>query len=302
MNAIDIFWLLAGVCLFLMFLLIFGGRDHQADDRIKELADADSSRPDRFASEAPLYNTKLRKYVRKEEKSRELRNRMIQAGFYDPESAYWLTTVKTVSSLLPVAIGAVVSLFTEIPFMTTMFLGLTIGLIGTLTPTFILDIRKRSRQKKIRRALPDALDVLGVCLEGGMSFQSSLLRVSQELSLAHPDLALELAIVDRETRMGLSPGEALRKFADRFDLEEIRSMAGVVLQAQQYGSSLVDAMTVFAESMREKRAQYAETRAQQAVVKIIFPTMLCIFPALFLVVVGPAAIQIYQTLVVDGPQ
>lgn len=302
MNAIDVFWLLAGVCLFLMFLLIFGGRDQQAEERVKELTEAGSSRPDPYANEAPLYSNKLRRYVQKEEQSRALRSRMIQAGFYDPESAYWLTTVKTVSSLLPVAIGALVSLFTEIPLTTSMFVGLSIGLIGTLTPTLILDIRKRARQKKIRRSLPDALDVLGVCLEGGMSFQASLLRVSQELAIAHPELALELAIVDRETRMGLSPGEALRKFADRFDLEEIRSMAGVVLQAQQYGASLVDAMMVFAETMREKRSQYAETRAQQAVVKIIFPTMLCIFPALFLVVVGPAVIQIYRTLVVDGPQ
>lgn len=302
MNAIDIFWLLAGICLFVMFLLIFSGGKSHSDDRIQELAAADSGRPDRYAGETPLYSSKLRKYVQQEQKARELRNRMIQAGFYDPESAYWLTIVKSIASLLPVAIGAVISLFTEIPFTTTLFLGFTIGLIGTLTPTFILDIRKRSRQKKIRRSLPDALDVLGVCLEGGMSFQSALLRVAQELSIAHPELALELAIVDRETRMGLPPGEALRKFADRFDLDEIRSMAGVVLQAQQYGASLVDAMTVFAESMREKRSQYAETRAQQAVVKVIFPTMLCIFPALFLVVVGPAAIQIYKTLVVDAPR
>lgn len=302
MNAIDVIWLLAGISLFVMFVLVFGGDRKPSDDRVQELASTDLSRSDQYSIDSPLYSTKLRKYVQHEEKSRAMRDRMIQAGFYDPESAYWLTIVKSLASMLPVAIGAAISLFTDIPFTTTMLLGLTIGLIGTMTPTFILDARKRSRQRKIRRSLPDALDVLGVCLEGGMSFQASLLRVAQELSIAHPELALELAIVDRETRMGLPPGVALRKFADRFDLEEIRSMSGVVVQAQQYGSSLADAMTVFSESMREKRSQYAETRAQQAVVNIIFPTMFCIFPALFLVVVGPAGIQIYKTLVIDSPQ
>lgn len=129
-----------------------------------------------------------------------------------------------------------------------------------------------------------------------MSLPASLARVSQELATAHPELALELAIVDRETRMGRGVGESMRSLADRFDLEELRSMSTVIVQAEKYGSSLSDAMEVFAASMRQKRMYAAETLAQQAVAKILIPTVICILPALFVVTMGPAAITIFREL------
>jgi tight adherence protein C len=145
--------------------------------------------------------------------------------------------------------------------------------------------------------LPDALDVLNICLEGGMSLSGSVSRVAQELASAHPALALELAIVDRETRMGRSVADSIRSFADRFDLSELRSLASVIAQAERYGASVAQALEVYAETMRVKRSQAAEERAQKAVIKVIFPTLFCIFPALFVVVLGPAAISIYNAFI-----
>ena len=129
-----------------------------------------------------------------------------------------------------------------------------------------------------------------------MSLSASLSRVARELATAHPMLALELAIVERETQMGRTTGESMREFARRFDLEELRSLASVILQAERFGSSVTQAMEVYAETLRLKRHQRAEEMAQKAAVKIIFPTLFCIFPGIFIVILGPAAIQIMTTL------
>jgi tight adherence protein C len=176
--------------------------------------------------------------------------------------------------------------------------GALAGLAATLAPSFWLDQVRRSRQNQIRRAMPDALDLMGVCLQGGLSLPGSLSRVSQELGTAHPMLALELAIVEREMQMGLTAGQAMRQFASRFDLEELRSLSSVIGQAERFGSSVTQALKTYAEGLRVKRQQQAEEMAQKAAVKILFPTILCIFPGIFIVVLGPAAIRIYQVLLV----
>jgi tight adherence protein C len=120
--------------------------------------------------------------------------------------------------------------------------------------------------------------------------------VGAELRTAHPVLALELNIVQREIQMGSSPGEALQKMGVRTDLEEIRSLASVVTQAERFGASLVKSLRVHAETLRLKRQQHAEELAQKASVKILFPTLLLIFPAIFVVILGPAAFQIMEQM------
>ena len=144
--------------------------------------------------------------------------------------------------------------------------------------------------------MPDALDVLVVCLEGGLSVPSAFSRVGHELVTAHPLLAMEFQIIEKQAQLGRTTGEAVRQFADRFDLEELRSMASVIVQAESIGSSVVMALEVFAKTLRQRRSQHAEEMAQKAVIKMLFPTVLFIFPAIFVVILGPAAIQIYEVL------
>src|ERR1051326_2623328 len=114
---------------------------------------------------------------------------------------------------------------------------------------------KKKRQANFRRALPDALDVLGICLEGGLSLPASLKRISSELRMVHPVLAAELAIVQREVQLGRTSGEALRKMGERTDLEELRSLASVILQSEKFGASLVKSLRVHADTLRVKRQQ-----------------------------------------------
>jgi tight adherence protein C len=163
-------------------------------------------------------------------------------------------------------------------------------------PGFWLDGRKNKRQTNLRRALPDALDLLVICLEGGLSLPASLRRVGAELRTAHPLLALELNIVQREIQLGSSPGESLQKLGVRTDLEEIRSMASVITQAERFGASLVKSLRVHAETLRTKRQQHAEEMAGKAAVKVLFPTLFFIFPAIFVVILGPAVFQIMERL------
>jgi tight adherence protein C len=234
--------------------------------------------------------------TRRIEQQERRRERVVQAGLYHRNAAVAFALVRVFLAVSLVGLGFIVSLLGWLPLYVSVLVGLVCGLVGTIAPSFWLDHVKRLRQTKIRRALPDALDVVVICLEGGMSLTGALARVARELGTAHPLLALELAIVERESGMGFTTGEALRRFANRIDLEELRSLSSVIIQVEKLGGSITKALTVYAETLRMKRHQRAEELAQKAAVKILFPTLFCIFPGLFIVILGPAAIRIYQTL------
>ena len=140
------------------------------------------------------------------------------------------------------------------------------------------------------------MDILVICLEGGLSLPAALKRVSSELKMVHPALAAELGIVQREIQLGRTSGEALRKMGERSDLEEVRSLASVILQSERLGASLVKSLRVHADTLRVKRQQRAEELAQTAATKMLFPTVLFILPAMFVVILGPAVIHIAQVL------
>ena len=132
------------------------------------------------------------------------------------------------------------------------------------------------------------MDGIVICLEGGLSLQAAVQRVSSELKTAHPLLAREMNIIEREIQLGQTPGEAFLNMGARTDLEEMRTLASVINQSDRFGASLVRALRVHAETLRLRRHQHAQERAQKAAVKVLFPTILCIFPAMFVVILGPA--------------
>jgi tight adherence protein C len=234
--------------------------------------------------------------LRNQEQAHDLRDRIVQAGIYRKHAVAIFVAIRVILFVSMLGLGVVAGFFHLMPPAAAITTGALAGLAATLAPTFWLDHVRRTRQNQIRRALPDALDLMGVCLQGGLSLTGSLSRVSQELGTAHPMLALEMAIVEREMQMGLTAGEAMRQFARRFDLEELRSLSSVIGQTEKFGSSVTKALRTYADGLRIKRQQQAEEMAQKAAVKILFPTLLCIFPGIFIVVLGPAAVRIYQML------
>jgi tight adherence protein C len=238
--------------------------------------------------------------LKQDEAKNQLRDRLIQAGLYRQDAPAVFLIVRVLLLVFMVAAGFVVGIMGVISLPVALLATGFVGIAATIAPSFWLDWVKASRQRKIRRALPDALDVIGVCLQGGLSLPAALVRVSRELGTAHPMLALELAIVEREVHMGHTTAQALRRFSQRFDLEELRSLASVVAQAEKFGSSLTRAMSVYADTLRLGRHQRGEEMAQKAAIKLLFPTLFCILPGVFVVILGPAAIRIYETLIASG--
>jgi tight adherence protein C len=223
-----------------------------------------------------------------------LKIRLLHAGYYSPLALPIFLSLKMLLLIVPAVIVLGLLLLKFVPLAQGVLgVGAACG-VGLIVPGLWLDYRKRRRQMQLRRALPDALDIIIICLEGGLSLPGAVERVVRELRLAHPRLAAEMAIVQRHVQLGRSTGEALREFGDRCDLEELRALASVVVQSERFGASLVKSLRVHAEALRVKRLQYAEEMAQKAVVKILFPTILLIFPAIFVVMVGPAVIIIRE--------
>lgn len=221
-------------------------------------------------------------------------DRLVQAGLYKRGSISVYLVTRVLLIVAPMAIGFVGANLGIITLTQGLVAGAIAGLVGTIAPGFWLDYQRSIRQKNIRRAMPDALDVIVVCIEGGLSIPAAFAKVSSELKEAHPMLSSEMLIVQREIQMGYSTGQALKNFANRFDIAELRGLASVILQAECFGASIVNALRVHADSLREQRQMQAEEMAAKAAVKILIPTLLCIFPALFVVILGPAAFDIME--------
>ena len=167
--------------------------------------------------------------------------------------------------------------------------------MGIVLPSLWLHRRKVRRHAVLLKSLPYFLDLMVTCVQGGLSMNGALQRVTEELAVAHPVLAGEMGIVERQIELGASPDLALRNFAERSDLAPISSLSTLVEQSRRFGTSISEALRTHAEMIREQREQRAEEMAQKAAVKILFPTLLLIFPAIFVVLVGPAAVQIART-------
>ncbi len=301
----------AGSAMVIVYLVLTGNEERIAG-RLAKISDGDKGRQDqspqsrKYGSSTsgttggvmPRLGQSRAVQIADENAERNtLRGRIVQAGLYRPRAMAIFATIRIVLCVVPIAAGIMASSFGLVSRNQGLLFGVIVGVLGTVAPSLYLDHRKRARQTKIRRSLPDALDVIVVCVEGGLSVPAALSRVASELATAHPMLAVELQIVEREIQMGRSPGEAMRQFAQRFDLEELRSLSAVIVQAEQFGTSVTKALNVYAESMRLKRHQRAEEKAQRAVVHVLFPTLLCIFPGIFIVLLGPAAIQIYKVII-----
>jgi tight adherence protein C len=168
------------------------------------------------------------------------------------------------------------------------FLG---GAFGYLLPGLYVDLKIAGRRKQVRNGLPDVLDLLIVCLEAGSSLDQAIVKATDELGIAYPALADELRIVTTETRAGKPRLEAFKNFAQRTQVDDVRSLVAMLLQTDRFGTSVAQALRTMADEMRTKRRQAAEEAAAKVGVKLVFPLVFCLFPALYVVMLGPALIQ-----------
>ncbi len=172
--------------------------------------------------------------------------------------------------------------------------------VGYLLPDLWLGRQTRRRQRVIRNGLPDALDLFIVCLEAGSSLDQAIVKASEELDLAYPALAEELRLVTMEIRAGKARLEAFKNFADRTRVEDVRSLVAMLVQTDRFGTSVAQALRTHADTSRTKRRQRAEERAAKLTVKLVFPLVLLLFPALYVVILGPAVIKIIEVFGTHG--
>lgn len=230
----------------------------------------------------------------KKEKERSRVSQLLtHAGYRSP---YALATFYGVKSLLIVTLpfGVLIAspFFPRITTSGLLFYGVAAAAVGALLPSMWLDRRVLARQRLLRVAFPDALDLLVVCVEAGLGLAPALQRVADEIAVSHPELGAELSLVNAEMRAGVERTEALRNLAERTGLADIRGLVTLMVQTMRFGTSIADALRVYSEEFRDKRTQAAEEMAAKIGTKMIFPLVFCLFPSFFLVAIGPAVIRI----------
>jgi tight adherence protein C len=170
-------------------------------------------------------------------------------------------------------------------------LALVLGAIGYLVPSLVLGRLTERRKREIREGLPDALDLFIVCVEAGSGLDQAIVKASDELGLTYPALTYELRLITTEIRAGKSRMEAFKNFAARTLVDDVQSLVALLVQTDKFGTSIAQALRTHAETSRVKRRQNAEERAGKIGVKLVFPLVLFLFPALYIVILGPAVIS-----------
>lgn len=231
-----------------------------------------------------------------EEEISRVRARFVHAGFRDPSAPVIFFALK---ALLAIGLPLALALFTDVmsakDYVPLLVL-LAAAAIGYYVPNLVLAHLREVRQRDLFESFPDALDLLIVCVEAGLSLDASISRTASEMKLRSPTMADELRLVELELRLGMTRERALRNLALRTGLEEISSFVAMMLQADRFGTSIADSLRVQADSLRVRRRQRAEEQAAKIPLKMLFPLIFFIFPSLLLVLMGPAFIQIYRVL------
>jgi len=222
-----------------------------------------------------------------------LKQRMLYAGIRDRRSMEIFLTLQMVNPLIGAFLGSFIK-------GNTIFWVLALAALGYISPDFWLTRKTTQRRDRIRRGIPDALDMLVICVDAGLGLDQALLRVGGQLTHSHPEINEEFTQINLEQRAGKPRLEAWQSLAERTKIEEFKSFVNMLTQTDRFGTPILKALTQFSEEIRLKRTQRAEEAAAKTKVKIIFPLVLFIFPAIFIVLLAPALMSIASGLKVMG--
>jgi tight adherence protein C len=219
--------------------------------------------------------------------------RLIQAGFRSPEALRNFYGIKAVLAMsLPIVLLVAARWVPQVSMSAIAFFAVLFSFIGVRLPDYVLGHLRAKRIRRLRNGLPDALDLLVVCVESGLGLTPAIERVARELEFSHTELAQELALVNAEMRAGVERPVALRNLAARTGVDDINGLVGLLVQTIRFGTSVAEALRVYSEEFRDKRMQKAEEQAAKIGTKMIFPLVLCLFPSFFIVAIGPAVLRI----------
>ncbi|MFG0332417.1 MAG: type II secretion system F family protein [Maioricimonas sp. JB049] len=286
-------------------LAAFTSKDSRASERLDFLkdprprpAEGDSDSPGSvrgaLQKAAPTLSKALQPKTDLEESA--LKVRLANAGFSSPNAATFYLAIKTGMLIVGLVLGGGVGVVTQganLEGLTALVIG---GGLGFYLPEIVLIVIRKQRMERIFLTMPDALDLLVVCVEAGLGLDAAMRRVAEELNESAPDICSELNMANMQLQMGRPRREVLHDLGVRAGVDDMRSLVAILIQADRFGSSIAQALRVQSDSMRVKRSQMAEEKAQQTAVKMIFPLVLFIFPGIFVVLVGPAAIMMIRNL------
>lgn len=272
-------------------------------ERIKALAKGESAssgnaKMDSFTSVLEDVTPSLAEMVRpkKEKEVQGLQDALNHAGFRRETSLTVFLGVKLISAVVALVLGGGFSLFTN--GLTAKGFGYAIAIagLGYFLPNIAINFISKKRKEKIFLALPDTLDLLVVCVEAGLGLDQAMRKVSEELDETYPLMAEEFQICNFQLQMGKTRNEVLQDLGQRTGVDDLKSLASILIQADKFGSSVGQALRVQSDAMRTRRRQIAEEKAAKTAVQLLFPLVLFIFPGVFVVLVGPAAITMIRQL------
>jgi len=226
----------------------------------------------------------------------KLQKKLMQAGFRSNHAPIIYRTIQLLTmATLPTLIALTCAILAR-PLSSALFWILAAFIVGFFEPRYILGRLIRSRQLRVRWGLADALDLMVISIEAGLGLNAAMVKVSTELKQVHPDISEEFELANLEIRVGRERDEALRNLAERTGVDDLRSLVAMLIQTDRFGTSVARAIRVFSDSLRTKRRQRAEQAAQKAAVKLLFPLACFLFPTLFIAILGPALLQLMDTL------
>ena len=228
--------------------------------------------------------------------ARKLQKQLMQAGFRSPGAplVYRAIQISTMAGI-PAAVAIACAILAR-PLSGALLWILMGFVVGFVLPRYALRKLILSRQQQVRWGLADALDLMVISIEAGLGLNAAMMKVSSELKDVHPDISDEFELANLEIRVGRERDEALRNLADRTGVDDLRSLVAMLIQTDRFGTSIAKAIRAFSDSLRTKRRQRAEQAAQKAAVKLLFPLACFLFPTLFIAILGPAALQLMDTL------
>ncbi len=225
-----------------------------------------------------------------------VRRELMMAGFRQDNAVAIFYGCKVISAAALLAVALVFRPFIVPAGVLSILVPIAAAGLGFFLPNFVLDFLIGRRQDTLRLSLPDALDLMVVCVEAGLGLDQALRSVSNELKLAHPELCEELSLVSLEMRAGVSRATALNNLADRTGENEIRKLVAVLVQTDRFGTSMADALRTHSEFMRVRRRQEAEERANKVGVKLILPIFFLMLPSILIVAAGPGILMLFKNL------
>ena len=231
----------------------------------------------------------------------EIRTRLVSAGYrHEGSMAVYYVWKLALALVFGIAALLLTTFFPALSSLKVLFAGGIAAFIGMMVPSIYLDKKVATRKRAIINGFPDMLDMLVACSEAGLGLNAALQRVTKEMNLTAPELTEELELVNAEILAGVDRVQALRGLSQRTDIPEISGFVAMLSQSVKFGTGIAETLRIYSEDFRDKRMQKAEEAAAKVGTKLLFPLVVCLFPAFFVVAVGPAIISIMQAFAATG--